>query len=120
VDRETAFEIHELHARICKAIADPKRLLIINELRNGPMTVGELSEALEISQSNCSQHLAILRERGVVNAERAGTSVSYTLRGTKVVEAVDLLRMFMAEELGTRGRIGRAAARAPRRLARRG
>ena len=75
MDRETELEIHELHARICKAIADPKRLLIINELRHGPLTVGELSDALQISQSNCSQHLAILRDRGVVTAERSGTSV---------------------------------------------
>jgi DNA-binding transcriptional ArsR family regulator len=119
VDRETALEIHELHARICKAIADPKRLLIINELRDGPMTVGELSEALEISQSNCSQHLAILRDRGVVTAERSGTSVSYSLRSTKVLRAVDLLREFMAEDLGTRSKLGKAATRTPRRLARR-
>lgn len=119
MDRETMLEIHELHARLCKAIADPKRLLIINELRNGPLTVGELSEALEISQSNCSQHLAILRDRGVLNAERSGTSISYSLRSDKVVQAVDLLREFMAEDLGTRSRLGRAATRAPRRLARR-
>ena len=113
MDRETVLEIHELHARLCKAIADPKRLLIINELRGGPLTVGELSEALEISQSNCSQHLAILRERGVVTAERSGTSVSYQLRGDKVVQAVDLLREFMAEELGTRSKLSKAATRAP-------
>jgi DNA-binding transcriptional ArsR family regulator len=119
VDRETMLEIHELHARICKAIADPKRLLIINELRGGPLTVGELSEALEISQSNCSQHLAILRERGVVTAERNGTSVSYELRSDKVVQAVDLLREFMAEELGTRSRLGKAAIRAPKARVRR-
>ena len=119
MDRDTALEIHQLHARLCKAIADPKRLLIINELRNGPMAVGELSEALAISQSNCSQHLAILRDRGVVNAERLGTSVSYSLRSDKVLRAIDLLREFMAEELGTRSRLGRAASRAPRQLARR-
>jgi len=119
VDRETALEIHELHARLCKAIADPKRLLIINELRNGPLTVGELSTALEISQSNCSQHLAILRDRGVVTAERSGTSVSYELRSDKVLQAVDLLREFMAEDLGTRSRLGRAATRIPRQSARR-
>lgn len=119
MDRETSLEIHELHARLCKAIADPKRLLIINELRNGPLTVGELSASLEISQSNCSQHLAILRDRGVVTSERNGTSVSYKLRGAKVVQAVDLLREFMAEELGTRSRLGRAATRMPRRGARR-
>jgi ArsR family transcriptional regulator len=115
VDRETSLEIHALHARLCKAIADPKRLLIINELRDGPMTVGDLAESLQISQSNTSQHLAILRERGVVQPERSGTSVSYSLRGEKVVQAVDLLREFMAEELGQRSRLGRAATRLSRR-----
>ncbi len=119
MDRETEREIHELHARICKAIADPKRLLIINELRNGPLTVGELSDALEISQSNCSQHLAILRDRGVVMSERNGTSVSYALRSEKVLRAVDLLREFMAEDLGTRSRLGKAATKIPRGTSRR-
>ena len=119
MDRETELEIHELHARICKAIADPKRLLIINELRHGPLTVGELSEALQISQSNCSQHLAILRDRGVVTAERNGTSVSYELRSDKVLQAVALLREFMAEDLGTRSRLGKAATRIPRSVNRR-
>ncbi|MFZ0324901.1 MAG: metalloregulator ArsR/SmtB family transcription factor [Actinomycetes bacterium] len=118
MDRATVLEIHELHARICKAIADPKRLLIINELRNGPMSAGDLAAALEISQPNCSQHLAILRERGVVTTERSGTSVSYSLRSEKVLRAIDLLREFMAEDLGTRSKLGRAATRAPRPLAR--
>ncbi len=110
MDRATAIEIHELHARLCKAIADPKRLLIINDLRNGPMSVGDLAESLEISQSNCSQHLAILRDRGVVEAQRQGSTVLYSLRGDKVVAAIDLLREFMADELGSRSRLGQAAA----------
>ena len=119
MDRETALEIHNLHARLCKAIADPKRLLIINELRNGPLTVGDLAEALEVGQSNCSQHLAILRERGVVEADRQGPHVLYSLRSQKVVDAIDLLREFMAEELGTRSRLGKAASKAPRAMSRR-
>jgi ArsR family transcriptional regulator len=81
--------------------------------------VGELSDALQISQSNCSQHLAILRDRGMVTAERSGTSVSYELRSEKVVQAVDLLREFMAEELGTRSKLGRAATRLSRGQSRR-
>ncbi len=106
MDRQVAAELHELHARICKAIADPKRLLIINELRDRELSVGDLCEALELSQSNVSQHLAILRERGVVSTRRVGTSVLYSLRGTKVLEAVDLLREFLAEDLAGRGRLG--------------
>lgn len=119
MDRQTSNELHELHARICKAIADPKRLLIINELRDGPLTVGELADALEIGQSNCSQHLAILRDRGVVEADRQGPHVMYSLRSDKVLAAIDLLREFMAEELGSASRLGKAATRAPRTLVRR-
>ena len=106
MDRDVAAELHELHARVCKAIADPKRLLIINELRDRDLSVGDLCEALGLSQSNVSQHLAILRDRGVVASRRDGTSVIYTLRGTKVLQAVDLLREFLAEDLADRGRLG--------------
>jgi DNA-binding transcriptional ArsR family regulator len=106
VDKQVAAELHELHARVCKAIADPKRLLIINELRDQELSVGDLCEALDVSPSNVSQHLAILRERGVVSTRRDGTRVLYTLRGKKVLQAVDLLREFLAEDLADRGRLG--------------
>lgn len=118
MDRETSIEIHELHARLCKAIADPKRLLIITELRDRPLTVGELAEALGISQSNCSQHLAVLRERKIVDATRQGAHVEYSLHGDKVVAAIDLLREFMAAELGSASRLGVAATQTPTALAR--
>lgn len=112
MDRDTSLELHELHARICKAIADPKRLLIITELRSGAMTVGELALALEVSQSNASQHLAVLRERGVVTSSKDGLNVYYELSSQKVVQAIDLLREFMAEQLGQQTRLGRAAKQA--------
>lgn len=95
--RAEADEIYELHARVCKAIADGKRLLIINELRDGPRTVGDLVAALAIPQANASQHLAILRDRGIVTARRSGSNVYYALTSSKVVEAVDLLYEFMTE-----------------------
>lgn len=106
MDKQVAVELHELHARVCKAIADPKRLLIINELRDCEMSVGDLCEALGITQSNASQHLAILRERGVVTTRRDGTTVFYALRGKKVLQAVDLLREFLAQDLADHGRLG--------------
>lgn len=86
-----------MHARVCKAIADGKRLQIINELRDGPRTVGELVAALGIPQANASQHLAILRDRGIVAARRSGANVYYSLTSMKVVEAIDLLYQFMTE-----------------------
>lgn len=89
----------ELHARVCKALADPKRLLIINELRDGPRSVGDLADALGISQPNVSRHLAVLRDRGFVTTERFGSSVHYELASPKILRAMDLLREFMTEEL---------------------
>ena len=97
MSRVDAVEIYELHARVCKAIADAKRLLIINELRDGPRTVGELADALEIPQANASQHLAILRDRGIVTARRSGSNIHYSLTSRKIVEAIDLLYEFMTE-----------------------
>lgn len=97
--RLDAAGISELHARVCKALADPSRLLIINELREGPRSVGDLAEALGVSQPNVSRHLALLRDRGFVTAQRFGSSVHYALASPKILQAVDLLREFMAEEM---------------------
>ena len=106
MQEETAAQLQELHARVCKAIADPKRLLIINELRDREMSVGDLCDSLGLSQSNASQHLAVLRDRGLVAARRAGSNVFYSLRSQKIVQAVDLLREFLAEDLNSRGALG--------------
>jgi hypothetical protein len=77
VERADAVEIYELYARVCKAIADGKRLLIINELRDGPRTVGELVDALDIPQANASQHLAVLRDReSLRRAARGAASIT--------------------------------------------
>lgn len=97
MSRDDVREIYELHARVCKAIADPKRLLIINELRDGARSVGEIADELGLSQPNTSQHLAILRERSIVTTSRSGNTVYYSLNSRKVIDAVDLLREFMAE-----------------------
>ncbi|HEX9030300.1 MAG TPA: metalloregulator ArsR/SmtB family transcription factor [Streptosporangiaceae bacterium] len=98
--RLRAADINELHARVCKALADPKRLLIINELRDGPRAVGEIAESLGISQPNVSRHLGVLRDRGFVIAERAGINVQYSLASPKILRAMDMLREFMTEDLG--------------------
>ncbi len=98
MDESLETELRELHERVCKAISDPKRLLIISVLRDGELSVGEIAETLEVSQSNASQHLAVLRERGIVTTRRAGTSVYYSLRSQKILMAIDLMREFVAEE----------------------
>ncbi len=92
-----AGEMAALHSHLCKAIADPKRLMMLDTMRDGPVSVTEIAERLGLSQPNTSQHLAILRERNVVQTSRSGTTVYYALTSPKVLAAVDLLREFMSE-----------------------
>ena len=92
-------ELDELVASMCKALNDSKRLLLLYALRDGRYTVTELCELIEAPQSNTSQHLAVLRDRGLVEAERQGNNVVYSLRHPKVIEAIDILRGVMSDEL---------------------
>lgn len=93
-------EITRLHANVCKGLADPKRLLIIQALRDGERTVTELTTELALPQANVSQHLAVLREKGLVTSRREGNWVYYELSSKKIVEAMDLLREVMTERFG--------------------
>ncbi|HSK22450.1 MAG TPA: metalloregulator ArsR/SmtB family transcription factor [Egicoccus sp.] len=95
-------ELAELTATLCKALNDPKRLLLIYALADGPRSVGALADTLGASQTNVSQHLAILRERGVVGTERRGPSVIYSLRYPELIGAVDQLRAILSRELDRR------------------
>lgn len=92
-------ELEELVSSICKAMTDPKRLLALYTLRDGPRTVSELCEVLQAPQSNTSQHLAVLRDRGLVDTQRQGNNVVYSLRYPKVIDAIDILRSVMEDEL---------------------
>lgn len=106
-------ELDELGARMCKALNDPKRLLVLYALADGPHTVTELCEVLDAPQSNTSQHLAVLRDRGLLEAERQGNTVVYSLRHPKVLKAIDILREVMADELDRQQALrGRSRGRA--------
>ena len=99
MDPQVKEDIYRMHAQICKALADAKRLLILNELRDGEKTVGEMATSLELPQATVSQHLAILRQRSLVYSRRQGVNVFYTIANNKVIRAFDLLREVMAEQL---------------------
>ena len=92
-------EIQLLHAEVCQALADPTRIMLLYLLADGPRHVGELCAALDTSQPTVSRHLKVLRERGIVNAERLGTTVNYSLSDRRVIEALDLLRAVMTDNL---------------------
>jgi ArsR family transcriptional regulator len=91
--------LYKLHASICHTLANPKRLEIIDKLRVGELSVTELVEALEISQSNLSQHLSVMRQRGIVTTRREGLNVFYRLSNSKITQACDLMRQVLLENL---------------------
>ena len=111
MDTEIRRQLVELYAQVCRALSDPKRLLIIEALRDGPLTVGELADTLALSQPNVSQHLSVLRERRIVIAERDGTRVRYRLNGDRVLAAIDLLREHAHDGVRESGRAVDASPR---------
>lgn len=92
-------EFFQLHAHLCKALAHPTRLLIIDELRDGQVSVGELAERLSLPQSNVSQHLSVLRDQRLVANRRDGNAVYYSLRDQRLTQAFDLLREVLRQVL---------------------
>ena len=102
IDDRLRDEYAQLVATLCKAVNDPKRLMLLHVLRDGPHAVGELAEAIDAPQANVSQHLAILREQGLVDTERRGVSVIYSLRHPRVLEAIDIMREVQADEAARR------------------
>jgi DNA-binding transcriptional ArsR family regulator len=91
--------LYKMHADICHILAHPKRLEVIDKLRTRELSVTELAEALEISQSNLSQHLALMRERGILTTRRDGLNVFYSLSNPKITQACDLMRQVLVEHL---------------------
>ena len=94
-----------LHADFCFALADERRLLLIYALAEEPRCVNDLAHALGISQPSASRHLKILRERGLVHSTREGTSIRYALSDQRLIQALDLLREVMRDQLAHRANL---------------
>lgn len=102
VDDALRGELVQLTATLCHALNDPKRLLILHALAAGPASVGELAATVGATVANVSQHLAVLRERGLVDSERDGLNVISTLRYPELIDAIDALRAILRTELRRR------------------
>ena len=102
-------EVTRMHAQVCSALADPSRILIIYSLSEGPRCVNDIAASMEIPQPKVSRHLKILRDRGIVRAERAGQSINYYLTDTRIVQALDLLRAMLAHQLKDQALLARQA-----------
>ena len=92
-------EFYKLKADLCKVFSDPKRLIIIDTLRDGEKPVGDIARLLNINQAVVSRHLAILRDRGVVKYRREGTNVYYSLTDQKICNACDLVHEILVNQM---------------------
>lgn len=102
MDRNLEAEINRLHAAVCGALSDPKRIGILYALSDGPKNVTELSELLSLNQATTSRHLKVLRDRSLVETDRQGVHIYYSLADERVIEALDLLREVLASTLEQR------------------
>ncbi|OGK17482.1 hypothetical protein A2774_05555 [Candidatus Roizmanbacteria bacterium RIFCSPHIGHO2_01_FULL_39_12c] len=91
------YQLFKLHSELLKALSHPKRLEIIQLLRDKKLTVSEIQEMLDLPQANLSQHLMVMRDAEVVEAKRNGKQIYYRLAHKNFIKASDLLRQVLVE-----------------------
>ncbi len=92
-------QIYTYHAEMCKVFSHPKRLELINVLRDREMSVSDLSQRLEIAPANLSQHLAMMRERHILLSRKEGNMVYYRIANPKLLLIFDMLREMLFEQI---------------------
>ena len=102
-------EITILQAEVLKVLASPRRLEILHRLADGPIEVGRLAEELGVSQPNASQHLAVMRAAGLVEAERDGREIRYRLVDPEVIVACAVMRGVLERRVDRLARVADAA-----------
>jgi DNA-binding transcriptional ArsR family regulator len=100
-DPIAAGELQMFKAQFFRALAHPTRIRILEILLRGGRTVQELQEELALDQPIVSQHLAVLRNQGVLSAQKEGVSVRYALRDSLVRDLLDVARRIFDNRLDT-------------------
>jgi|SRR3989344_3479558 len=95
-------ELYEIHAEMCKVFSNPTRLEILNLLRDEELSVTELIAKTKLNQANISQHLSIMKSKGIVISDRKGKNIYYRLTNPKIIKAFDIIREILSERLRSR------------------
>jgi len=98
-------EVNLLHERICSALSDTTRIMILYLLAERDMYVNEIAEELNAPQSTVSRHLKVLRERSLVTTERQGTAVLYSLEDKRIIQSLDLMRSILNDQIQANAQI---------------
>lgn len=97
---DDALARYRAHAELCKVLTDPKRLMLLDELCDTERTVGELADAIGVSLPNASQHLAVMRNAGLVETRRVGTTVRYRVAEPAITQACAIVDSIVRRRLG--------------------
>ncbi|MBI4283645.1 MAG: winged helix-turn-helix transcriptional regulator [Chloroflexi bacterium] len=92
-------QIYAYHAEMCKVFSHPKRLELIDLLRDKEMSAGELGERLGLTPANLSQHLTMMRERHILTSRKEGNMAYYRIANPRLLDAFDMLREILFEQI---------------------
>ena len=82
---------------MCGIFSSPRRLEILDVLRDRELTVSEILDSMSISKTNLSQHLSLMKDRGILNSRREGQHIYYSVTSSKVIQAYDLMSEVLRE-----------------------
>jgi DNA-binding transcriptional ArsR family regulator len=102
-------EVFRLQAEVLRTLSSPKRIEILHLLADGPREVSRLAAELGVSQPNASQHLAVMRSAGLVEAERDGREVRYRLTDPDVIVACETMRCVLLRRIARMSEAARTA-----------
>jgi ArsR family transcriptional regulator len=92
-------QIYQYHAEMCQVFSHPKRLEVINVLRDGEMTVSELAQKLGLTIGNLSQHLSMMKERHILLTRKEGNMVYYRILNPKLIRCFDMMREMLFDQI---------------------
>lgn len=82
-----------------QALAHPTRVAIVEHLKEGELSAGALCQRLGLEKANVSQHLAVLRSKGILDSRKVANSVLYSISDPAITEVFDILRAFCYSRL---------------------
>lgn len=113
-------QLSEFKADFFKALAHPLRISILDALRDGELTVNEISQRFDVEQANASQQLAVLRNRNIVVTRKEGANVYYSVSDKSIFKLLDAAKeIFNHHLVGVRSMLEEIHTVAPTKAARR-
>ena len=113
-------QLSDFKAEFFKALAHPLRISILDALREGELTVNEISQRFDVEQANASQQLAVLRNRNIVLTRKEGENVYYSVSDKSIFKVLDAAKEFFNHQLiGVRSMLEEMGGGLPGKAARR-